>query len=50
VLEDGALIISLKVETLQDGLPGQLVRVRNLRTRRELMGKVLDEKTILIAM
>jgi flagella basal body P-ring formation protein FlgA len=50
VLEDGALVISLKVETLQDGLPGQLVRVRNLRTRRELMGKVLDEKTILIAM
>jgi flagella basal body P-ring formation protein FlgA len=48
VIQDGALMISLRVETLQDGLPGQLVRVRNPRTRRELTGKVLDEQTILI--
>lgn len=49
VIEDGTLTISLKVETLQDGLPGQLIRVRNARTRRDLMGKVINEQTILIS-
>ncbi len=48
IIEDGGLSISLKVEVLQEGLPGQLVRVRNPRTRRELAGKVLNEHTILL--
>lgn len=48
VIQDGALVINLKVEALGDGLPGQLVRVRNPRTRREMMGKVLNEQTILL--
>jgi flagella basal body P-ring formation protein FlgA len=49
IVDDGPLSISLKVEMLQEGLPGQLVRVRNPRTRRELMGKVLNEQTIVLS-
>lgn len=50
VVADGGLTITLKVEPLQDGLPGQVIRIRNPRTRRELMGKVLNEQTILIVL
>lgn len=48
VYQDGSLNISLKVETLEDGLMGQMVRVRNPKTNRELYGKVQNEQTVLI--
>jgi flagella basal body P-ring formation protein FlgA len=48
VFQDGSLDISLEVETLEDGALGQTVRVRNPLTRRELHGKVENEKTIRI--
>ncbi len=44
----GALQISTKVEALEDGLPGQFVRVRNPQSRREFRGKVQNENTILV--
>jgi flagella basal body P-ring formation protein FlgA len=50
VYQDGALSISLKVESLEDGLPGQTIRVLNPRTQRELFGKVQNEQTILITL
>jgi flagella basal body P-ring formation protein FlgA len=50
IYQDGSLSISLKVETLEDGLPGQTVRVRNPKTKRELYGKVQNEQTVLIAL
>ena len=50
LFRDGALNISLKVETLEDGFPGQMVRVRNPKTRRELYGKVQNEQTVLIVL
>ncbi len=50
VYQDGSLSISLKVETLEDGLLGQTVRVRNPKTKRELYGKVQNEQTVLIAL
>jgi flagella basal body P-ring formation protein FlgA len=50
IIRDGAMIISLKVEVLEEGVPGQFVRVRNPQSRRELRGKVLDEQTIAIAL
>jgi flagella basal body P-ring formation protein FlgA len=50
ILQDGALSVSLRVEVLEDGLPGQLVRIRNPQTKRELRGKVQNEQTILIAL
>jgi flagella basal body P-ring formation protein FlgA len=49
IIRDGALIVSLKVEVLEEGVPGQIVRMRNPQSRRELRGKVLDEQTIAIA-
>lgn len=44
----GALTIALKVEVLEDGAPGQWVRVRNPQSKRELRGKVQNEQSILI--
>jgi len=48
IIRDGAMIISLKVEVLEEGVPGQIIRVRNPQSRRELRGKVLDEQTLAI--
>jgi flagella basal body P-ring formation protein FlgA len=50
LLEDGALSIMMKVEVLEDGAPGQIVRARNPVSLRNLSGKVIDEKTILISL
>jgi len=50
LLVEGAMTISLKVEVLENGAPGQLVRVRSLLTRKEIRGKVRDEQTILLAL
>jgi flagella basal body P-ring formation protein FlgA len=50
MLVDGGLSISMKVEVLEDGIPGQLVRIRNPQTRRELRGKVQSEGTILVCL
>ncbi len=47
---DGSMSISLKVEALENGAPGQTVRVRNLTTRKEFRGKVRDEQTILVSL
>jgi flagella basal body P-ring formation protein FlgA len=48
LLQDGAMTISLKVEALEEGAPGQVVRVRNLQTKRELRGKVQNEQTVMV--
>jgi flagella basal body P-ring formation protein FlgA len=50
LLEDGALSVMMKVEVLEDGAPGQIVRARNPVSLRNLSGKVIDEKTILISL
>lgn len=50
VLEDGALAISLKVEALEDGVPGQVIRIRNPLSRRDLRGKVIDERKIQVCL
>jgi flagellar basal body P-ring formation protein FlgA len=50
LLQDGLMTIALKVEALEEGSPGQVVRVRNLQSRRELRGKVQNEQTILITL
>ena len=46
IITDGAMTISVKVEILEDGLSGQTVRVRNLKSKREFRGKVQNEETI----
>lgn len=50
LVQDGALSISMKVEALEDGAPGQMIRARNALTRRDLRGKVLNEQTILLSL
>jgi flagellar basal body P-ring formation protein FlgA len=50
VVEDGPLMITVKVEALEDGLPGQLIRVRNAKSKREFHGKVQNEQTVLVAL
>ncbi|MBK7997240.1 MAG: flagellar basal body P-ring formation protein FlgA [Verrucomicrobia bacterium] len=48
LVRDGSMNISLKVEVLADGLPGQTVRVRNPKNKREFYAKVQDEQTVVI--
>ncbi len=49
IVQEGSLIISTKAEVLEDGLPGQWVRARNIRSKREFRGKVQNEETIQVA-
>jgi flagellar basal body P-ring formation protein FlgA len=48
VVLDGAMMIAVKVEALEDGSPGQAIRVRNVRSRREFQGKVQNEQTVIV--
>lgn len=48
VLADGPLTIRLKVEVLESGAPGQLVRLRNLESKREFKAKVQDAQTVVV--
>jgi flagella basal body P-ring formation protein FlgA len=50
IFQDGSMIISLKVETLEEGAQGQTVRVRNPKTKRELYGKIQTEDLVLITL
>ncbi len=38
--------IKVKAEVLEDGAPGQMIRVRTLSSRKEIRGKVVDEDTV----
>jgi len=49
-LEDGALSVTMKVQALEDGTPGQIIRLRNLESARDFSGKVLDERTVLVTL
>ncbi len=50
IVRDGPLKVSVKVEILEDGLPGQTIRVRNLKSKREFRGKVQNEETIYVTL
>jgi len=50
IINDGALKLSVKVEVLEDGLPGQTVRVRNLKSKKEFRGRVQNEETIYVTL
>lgn len=50
LIQQGALTISVKAELLEDGVRGQMVRARNLKSKREFRGKVHNEETILVAL
>jgi|YelNatPaOPRAMG01_1025707.scaffolds.fasta_scaffold13479_7 flagella basal body P-ring formation protein FlgA len=48
LLETPSLRISVKVVLLEDGRIGEIVRVKNPISNKELKGRVMDEKTLLI--
>ena len=48
LVQEGALAVSLKVEALEDGAAGQIIRARNPVSHRDLRGKVLDDQSILV--
>ena len=48
MFQDDSLKISVRAEALEDGVPGQIVRLRNVQSRREFKGKVQDEETVLV--
>ncbi len=50
VLEKGALNITMKVEAMQDGAPGEIIHARNTASQRDLTGKVVDDHTIIITL
>ena len=50
LVQDGVMSLKTKVEALEDGAPGQYVHARNLQSRRDMSGKVLDDRTILITL
>lgn len=50
VLQDGGLNITMKVEAMEDGAPGQMIHFRNPASQRSLTGKVLDEHTIQVSL
>jgi len=50
LVQDGGLSIKTKVEILEDGAPGEFVHARNVDTHRDLSGKVLNARTILISL
>ena len=50
VVRDGALMITLKVEALEDGAAGQLIRVRNPLSRRDLHARIVDEANVQVSL
>ena len=50
LLQDGALNIMMKVEVLEDGALGQIVRLRNPVSLRNLTGKVVNDQTVSISL
>jgi flagella basal body P-ring formation protein FlgA len=50
LVQEGNLSVTMKVEALEDGAPGQIIRVRNSQSRRDIRGKVLNEQTILVSL
>ena len=49
-LEDGALTVTIKAQALEDGTPGQIIRLRNIQSARDFSGKVIDKKTVVVSL
>jgi flagella basal body P-ring formation protein FlgA len=50
LVQDGAMSVRTQVDILDDGAPGETVHARNAATHRDLIGTVLNERTILISL
>ena len=49
-LEDGTLTVTIKAQALEDGTPGQTIRLRNMQSTRDFSGKVLDKKNVIVSL
>jgi flagella basal body P-ring formation protein FlgA len=47
-LKRGLLEINLRLEALEEGAPGQIIRLKNPNTRKTLRGIVRDEQSIIL--
>ncbi|HXT11665.1 MAG TPA: flagellar basal body P-ring formation chaperone FlgA [Candidatus Angelobacter sp.] len=50
LIQEGSFSVATKVEVLEDGAPGQIVRARNPQSLRNIRGKVLNEQSILVSL
>lgn len=50
IVQDGSLMITAKVQALEDGIPGQTIRVRNLKSGREFRGKVQNDQAVEVSL
>ena len=48
LVQDGGLSISVRAMALEDGVPGQVIRIRNPRSMKEFNGKVQNADTVLV--
>lgn len=48
LVRSGTMEISTKVEALEDGAPGQMIRIRNPKSKREFRGRVQGEDSVLV--
>lgn len=46
VAAEGALLITLKVQALEDGQPGEFIRVRNLQSEKEFQAQVTHDNRL----
>jgi flagella basal body P-ring formation protein FlgA len=50
LVQDGGLSISVRAMALEDGVPGQVIRIRNPRSQKEFNGKVQNADTVLVTL
>ncbi len=50
LVQEGGLTISMRALALEDGLPGQTIRVRNPRSQKEFNGKVHNADTVIVTL
>ena len=48
LVEEGPVSITALGKSLSDGMKGEILRVRNLDSKREIAAKVFDEKTVVV--
>ena len=48
LIQDGALNVTMKVQALEDGTPGQTIHLRNVQSNHDFSGKVLNGKTVVV--
>jgi flagella basal body P-ring formation protein FlgA len=50
LVQDGTMSVRTQVDVMEDGAPGDTVHARNAITHRDLIGTVLNDRTILISL